>query len=147
MSTTERKEEGKEEQFFTPEDEDKFTLQPSELGHMIHAEHLLLQEENMSCDSCHNNNSQLIANLVTIETTSMIDDISRLQETDAAEFLQREGLLFTNTREFPKEDFEDPEDHFDLEIEEFYPTETEAPNPIEATLAAWTGPTRGKPRA
>lgn len=55
-------------------------------------------------------------NVATNETSSLLDDITSLEELDAIEYLSAEGLLITENNHLPNSSL------FDIDIDEFFPT-------------------------
>jgi len=65
-------------------------------------------------------------NVATNETSSLLDDITSLEELEALEFLDFEGLLITDKVTSSNKDL------FEIDVNEFYPEVTESSKTPEA---------------
>ena len=85
-------EEAKDVSFFDQSEGDLLTIRDRETlrGAENYDEDIAVREEENCCCS---QNSEYVHDLPTEETSSFIETMARMQETEAAEFLEQEGLL------------------------------------------------------
>ena len=71
------------------------------------------------CDSCCENDNHYLQELVTNETSSLIDVLVQMHDQESVEFLAKEGLLITEGQPVPTSNVDDM---FQIDVDDFYGT-------------------------
>ena len=110
--------------FFSPDDDDKLTLQRSTGGSVLSLrDYDINMEERDDCDSCCHLDS-FLADVDTNDSNSILGRLNAFEQDDDVEFLEQEGLLFVfdSFKEVEKEDNKPKFDPFKIDMNDFYPT-------------------------